>query len=77
VTALAANAVNTNEQGAAAGTIAAAQGLGIIAGPLVGTLVYDVDPGAPYALIAALLALAALWPARARTMPALGAATRR
>jgi MFS family permease len=78
VTALAANAVNANEQGATAGTVAAAHGLGIILGPLVGTLVYDIDPGAPYALIAALLALAALWPARAKAGTApLGAATRR
>lgn len=64
VTALAANAVQANEQGATAGTIAAAQGLGMIAGPLAGTLVYGIDPGAPYALVALLLALAALWPAR-------------
>ncbi|MFT4268937.1 MAG: MFS transporter [Xenophilus sp.] len=64
VAALAANAVNANEQGATAGTVAAAHGLGMIAGPLAGTLIYDLDPGAPYALIAALLALAALWPAR-------------
>lgn len=78
VTALAANAVNANEQGATAGTVAAAHGLGIILGPLVGTLVYDIDPGAPYALIAVLLALAALWPARAKAGVApLGAATRR
>lgn len=78
VTALAANAVNADEQGATAGTVAAAHGLGIILGPLVGTLVYDIDPGAPYALIAALLALAALWPARAKAgMAPLGAATRR
>lgn len=62
VTALAANAVNANEQGATAGTVGAAHGLGMIAGPLVGTLVYDIDPGAPYALIAVLLVLVALWP---------------
>ena len=64
VTALAANAVNANEQGATAGTVGAAHGLGMIAGPLVGTLVYDIDPGAPYALIAVLLVLVALWPGR-------------
>ncbi|MFT4242011.1 MAG: MFS transporter [Acidovorax sp.] len=64
VTALAANAVQAHEQGATAGTVGAAHGLGMIAGPLVGTLVYDIDPGAPYALIAVLLALAALWPGR-------------
>ena len=67
VTALAANAVNANEQGATAGTVGAAHGLGMIAGPLVGTLVYDIDPGAPYALIAVLLVLVALWPGRKDT----------
>ncbi|MBN9427795.1 MAG: MFS transporter [Burkholderiales bacterium] len=65
VTALAANSVNANEQGATAGTVGAAHGLGMIVGPLAGTLVYDVDPGVPYVLIAVLLVLAALWPARA------------
>ncbi|WP_027016602.1 MFS transporter [Comamonas composti] len=65
VMALAANAVHANEQGATAGSVAAAHGLGMIAGPLVGTLVYDLHPGAPYALLAALLVLVALWPARA------------
>lgn len=63
VTALAANSVNANEQGATAGTVGAAHGLGMIAGPLAGTLVYGIDPGAPYALIAVLLAAVALWPA--------------
>ncbi|MGE8691039.1 MAG: MFS transporter [Achromobacter sp.] len=74
VTALAANSVNANEQGATAGAVAAAHGLGMIAGPLAGTLVYDADPGAPYALIAVLLALAALWPARAKGETPLSAA---
>lgn len=64
VTALAANSVNANEQGATAGTVGAAHGLGMIAGPLAGTLVYDLNPGAPYALIAVLLVLVVLWPAR-------------
>ncbi|MFT4226162.1 MFS transporter, partial [Micropruina sp.] len=64
VTAMAANAVQAHEQGATAGTVGAAHGLGMIVGPLVGTLVYDIDPGAPYALVAVLLALAALWPGR-------------
>ncbi len=65
VTALAANAVNANEQGATAGTVGAAHGLGMITGPLLGTLVYDLNPGAPYGLVAVLLLLAALWPAGA------------
>lgn len=64
VTALAANSVRAHEQGATAGTVSAAHGLGMIVGPLVGTLVYDVDPGAPYILVAGLLLLTALWPVR-------------
>lgn len=64
VMALAANAVGAHEQGATAGTVAAAHGLGMILGPLVGTLVYDLHPGAPYLLVALLLVLVALWPAR-------------
>lgn len=69
VAALAANSVNANEQGATAGTVGAAHGLGMIVGPLAGTLIYDVDPGAPYALIAVLLVLAVLWPTRSLTTP--------
>jgi len=56
--AMAANAVQPHEQGAAAGTVSAAQGLGMVLGPLIGTLAYRLAPGVPYALIgAALLAL--------------------
>jgi MFS family permease len=62
VSALAANSVEAHEQGAAAGTIAAGQGLGTILGPLIGTLVYSMENGAPYALTGALLVGAALWP---------------
>jgi len=68
VPALAANSVQAHEQGAAAGTVAAAHGLGMIVGPLAGTLIYDIDPGAPYVLVAALLVLAALWPQRSAVM---------
>jgi DHA1 family tetracycline resistance protein-like MFS transporter len=64
VSALAANAVQPHEQGIAAGTIGAAQGLGMIFGPFVGTLIYAVDAGAPYLFVALLLLLAALWPSR-------------
>ncbi|MCY1283823.1 multidrug resistance protein [compost metagenome] len=64
VAALAANAVQAHEQGATAGSLGAAHGLGMIVGPLAGTLIYALDSGAPYLLIAALLAVAALWPAR-------------
>lgn len=64
ISALAANSVEPHEQGATAGTVGAAQGLGMIVGPLAGTLVYAIDIGAPYVLIAMLLAAATLWPTR-------------
>lgn len=66
ISALAANSVEHDEQGATAGTVAAAQGLGMIVGPLAGTLVYGVDSRAPYALVAGLLSATALWPAPER-----------
>ncbi|MGE4319231.1 MAG: MFS transporter [Deferribacterales bacterium] len=46
--ALAANAVSKSEQGAAAGTVSAAQGIGIITGPLLSTLFYGFDPSLPF-----------------------------
>lgn len=58
--ALAANAVGPDEQGAAAGTVAAAQGLGIICGPLAGGLLYQSYPRLPYGLAAGLLLMLAL-----------------
>lgn len=61
VSALAANSVEGHEQGAAAGTIAAAQGLGVILGPIVGSFVYTLDNGAPFALIGVMLIAAGLW----------------
>lgn len=61
VSALAANSVERHEQGAAAGTIAAAQGLGVILGPIAGTAIYTIDNGAPYALVGAMLLVTALW----------------
>ncbi|MDA7416649.1 MFS transporter [Xenophilus arseniciresistens] len=65
--AMAANAVQAHEQGAAAGNLSAAQGLGMVLGPLIGTLVYRLAPGAPYALVGlALLALAASVALRSR-----------
>lgn len=63
VMALAASAVGPHEQGATASTVAAAHGLGMILGPVVGTLVCDLHPGVPYLLVAVLLVLVALWPA--------------
>jgi MFS family permease len=62
--ALAANAVQAHEQGAAAGTVGAAQGLGMVSGPLAGTLLHGLAPVAPYAFVALLMAIVALWPAR-------------
>lgn len=61
--ALAANAVEAHEQGAAAGAVGAAQGLGAVLGPLAGTLAYQAAHGAPYAVSAAMILIAALWPA--------------
>jgi len=60
--ALAANAVDASEQGATAGSIGAAQGLGVVVGPLAGTLIYAVEPRLPYLIAAALLLLVAAWP---------------
>lgn len=64
LSALAANAVEPHEQGAAAGSIGAAQGLGIVLGPLVGSLLYEVSPGVPYVLVCVLLVLVALLAAK-------------
>ncbi|MDK1288268.1 MFS transporter [Pseudoalteromonas umbrosa] len=61
LSALAANSVEAHEQGAAAGTVSSAQGLGIVVGPIVGTAIYGLDYGLPFALIAAMLILAAIW----------------
>lgn len=66
VSALAANSVEADEQGAAAGTISAAQGLGIVIGPIIGTVIYEIEIGLPYGLIAGMLLLVALIPARTR-----------
>lgn len=63
--AMASNAVQAHEQGAAAGSVGAAQGLGIVLGPLAGTLLYEAGPGVPYVLAGVLLVLVALWPERA------------
>ena len=60
--ALAANAVDPHEQGTTAGSIGAAQGMGMVAGPLIGTLLYAAGPAVPYLLVAAMLLVMALWP---------------
>ena len=54
--AMAANAVERHELGAAAGTVSAAQGLGMVVAPLTATLLYGLGPAAPYLLIAVMLA---------------------
>lgn len=54
---LAVNLVEKEEQGASAGTVSAAQGIGMILGPLVSTVVYKVDPIAPFILISGLFFL--------------------
>ncbi|BCQ62445.1 putative MFS family arabinose efflux permease [Pseudomonas protegens] len=61
--ALAANAVEASEQGATAGSIGAAQGLGVVIGPMAGSLIYAIEPRLPYLLAAVLLVLIAIWPA--------------
>ncbi|WP_347900790.1 MFS transporter [Pseudomonas purpurea] len=60
--ALAANAVDAAEQGATAGSVGAAQGLGVVIGPLAGTLIYAVEPRLPYLVAAVLLLVIACWP---------------
>ncbi|WP_419403048.1 MFS transporter [Stenotrophomonas rhizophila] len=58
--ALAADSVQAHEQGAAAGAVASVQGLGMVIGPMVGTLLYRAAPSAPYQLVGlVLLGLAA------------------
>ena len=54
-----------HEQGTTAGSIGAAQGMGMVAGPLIGTLLYAAGPAVPYLLVALMLLLMALWPAAA------------
>ncbi|OBX17982.1 MFS transporter [Erythrobacter sp. QSSC1-22B] len=60
--ALAANSVEPTQQGAAAGSVGAAQGLGMVIGPLAGTVVYGIAPFAPYIVVAVVLLACALWP---------------
>lgn len=60
VQALTADCVDAHEQGAAAGIVASMQGFAMIVGPLAGTLLYRLAPGAPYVLVLILLLLLAL-----------------
>ncbi|WNH47148.1 MFS transporter [Stenotrophomonas aracearum] len=58
--ALAADSVEAHEQGAAAGAVAGVQGLGMVIGPMVGTLLYRIAPSVPYLLVGAVLSALAL-----------------
>lgn len=64
--ALAANMVEPHEQGAAAGAVGGAQGLGMVLGPFAGAAIYALGPAAPYLLAGLLLAVCGAWPSRAR-----------
>ncbi|MPT47451.1 MAG: MFS transporter [Sphingobium sp.] len=64
VSAIAANSVERHEQGVAAGTVGAAQGLGIVIGPIFGTAVYTIEMSLPYLLIGLLLVVSGLYMAR-------------
>ena len=55
--AMAANAVRADEQGLAAGTVAAAQGLAMVVAPLASGGLYHLSPSLPYMAAVALLAL--------------------
>lgn len=59
--AMAADAVEPHEQGGAAGAVVAAQGVGMVLGPIIGTLLYEANPGAPYVAAAVSLLGAAVY----------------
>ncbi|MHB0774563.1 MFS transporter [Halomonas sp. WWR20] len=58
--AMTADSVEAHEQGTAAGLVASVQGLGMVGGPLAGTLLYQWWPSAPYLLVGILLMALAL-----------------
>lgn len=60
VLALATSAVAAHEQGVAAGTVSAVQGMAVVVAPLLGTALYTIDPRAPFASIAIGLACVSL-----------------
>lgn len=64
VSVLAAAAVEAHEQGAAAGAVAAAQGLGTVVGPLLGTGIYALQTSGPYWLVATVMAAVAIFAQR-------------
>jgi MFS transporter, DHA1 family, tetracycline resistance protein len=67
--AIASTAVDTHEVGAAAGTVGAAQAMGMLAGPIIATLVFKLEPRYPYYMIAALLAIMAIMAFRKLSRP--------
>ncbi len=56
---LALNLVSKKEQGVASGTVAAAQGFGMVIGPLLSTLIYGIHPTLPFIFIAFSFAILA------------------
>lgn len=62
--AIASTTVETHEVGAAAGTVGAAQAMGMVAGPIIATLVFKFEPRYPYYMIAAFLAVMAIMAVR-------------
>ncbi len=49
------------QHGLVAGTVSSAQGLGIVAGPIVGASIYSLSIQGPYVFITLLMAVTALW----------------
>lgn len=54
-------AVDADAQGTAAGLVAATQGIGFIIGPMLSTALYDLEPGLPFQVMSAVLAVCALF----------------
>jgi MFS family permease len=50
-------AVSEDDQGAVAGANSAAQGLGRLFGPLIGSKLYEILPALPYSIAAGLMTL--------------------
>ncbi len=59
--AMTANAVEPHEQGAAAGSVSAAQGLAMVISPVIATLLYKADPSLPYWFVSAALLVLSIY----------------
>ncbi|MFH5924335.1 MFS transporter [Roseomonas xinghualingensis] len=70
--AMVANSVGPAEQGGAAGAAGSAQGLGMVLGPVVGSLLYMAGPVLPYLLVCVLLLAVSLSVALRTWRPAEG-----